>query len=347
MLNKFDDFGGARHRNRDNLNPNEVYQPDDVKIAFLAFGNPTDHPEGQRRWSFNTLDPSVEIELEKDTQLEKESKSEEEGEEKVEKEEEEEASEESSQPSTMTAYLDPLVDTFSDEQAFRICVEALQLETFEGNAYMVYDHFVPLLDRTTRFTARAEKGMRELGYTSTEIYEHLFHYRIGTEYQSAYKHFQAQRKMGRGTTNWWDSPSFKKQIKERQALRNGGVYVEDEVKEEDIDREEAYLTPREEKIQDIAYEWGQRQFYKAKKEGTLNGRDLDTFLDDVWDEAVAQGLKQYNELKALGYLDLSAKQIEQKQMVLTKEASEAMGIVFTIPSNDDDEDDDDDDDDDE
>merc|ERR1712137_543943 len=114
---------------------------------------------------------------------------------------------------------------------FRLAVDSLQLKCMEGKTYNAYDLWLPAWKRLSRFHIRCVNGLRELGFSSTEILEHLKYHYFGVMYEYDVRLFNRQVKKAGLTRNWWESPSFKKAVEERQIDAYGKVLAPEEVEE--------------------------------------------------------------------------------------------------------------------
>lgn len=80
---------------------------------------------------------------------------------------------------TSAPLLDPTYDTFSYREALRMAVDSLQLKYMEGKAELLMDVSMPTTQRMTKDYIKAISGMREAGFTSAEILEHMIAYQYG------------------------------------------------------------------------------------------------------------------------------------------------------------------------
>merc|ERR1712070_522579 len=197
-------------------------------------------------------------------------------------------------------------------------------------------------------------GMREGGFTSTEIMAHIFDYYVDYQYRWDMKKWQnssggARPGSGKMRKNWWTAPSFQMSPQDREAIRLGQEPITKKIEEER--KKATRLTPEEREIQSIATEWAKREFYKASTSGTLDDTTTEeSFIESVWDEAVTIAEERYIAQK--GYVD-DEDDVDEKtakfQAVLAQKAESEIASMIGVDgiSSGDEKDDDDDDDDDE
>lgn len=155
-------LGGPRHSKI--LNPKleeaDRYLPDDVQYTFLVCATPTNEPEGGSDWTYDDLLVSSE----EDIRLAKEGGYLFLDEERLEK------------IGYSGASITQGWDRISQRQMYRFTVDALDLACFSGRALHFRDAWDPLFKRLQKPNKAVIKGMREGGFTSTEIMAHIFDY---------------------------------------------------------------------------------------------------------------------------------------------------------------------------
>mmetsp|Transcript_7225 Transcript_7225/g.10569 ORF Transcript_7225/g.10569 Transcript_7225/m.10569 type:complete len:569 (-) Transcript_7225:137-1843(-) len=278
-------LGADRHSKylQPELDESERYNPDDVQYTMLVCATPTNEPEGGSSWMYDDLLQSSA----EDMRLAEEGGY---------------LFLEEDRLKTLGyngAIITEGLDRISQHQMFRFTADALDLACFSGRALHFRDAWDPLIKRLQKPVKECITGMREGGFTSTEIMAHIFDYYVDYQYRWAVKKWQTSTGGGRVGSgkmrkNWWTAPSFQQSPQDREAIRLGQEPITKKIEEDR--KKAARLTPEEKEIQSIATEWAKREFYKASTSGTLDDTMTEEkFVESVWDEAVTIAEERYIE----------------------------------------------------
>jgi hypothetical protein len=161
MINStWDTLGGPRHRKwlEPELSDPERYFKEDVQFTYLVCGCPTDAPEGGSDWVYDDLLISSDEDLRRAA----------------------EGGYDFIDGDTLKkmgykgAFLAENWDRISQHQMFRFTADALDLACFSGRAISFKDMWDPISKRVQKPTKDVITGMREAGFTSVEILDHIF-----------------------------------------------------------------------------------------------------------------------------------------------------------------------------
>lgn len=314
MINStWDTLGGPRHRKwlEPELSDPDRYLTEDVQFTYLVCGCPTDAPEGGSDWVYDDLLISSEEDLRRAAEG---------GYDFID-------GETLKKMGYKGAFLAENWDRISQHQMFRFTADALDLACFSGRALSFKDMWDPISKRVQKPTKDVITGMREAGFTSVEIMDHIFDKFIDLQYKWDVRRWKKKgnTRTGKMGKNWWESPAFKKTTQEREAA-SGKVVVK---KEEQ--KAFAPMTKAQKEVEKIAMEWAKREFYTKSTEGVITADVTEEqFIESIWETAIKEGTTKWRKLE--GYSDEDPSKwddkMKQKQAVLAKKAESEIASMM-------------------